>query len=343
MNQVTNTQKSSDTQETKKSKIINVGLEFKEKPFRKWLKEHYSRQDKSFNFKNSHYVLATVNQILTFNLLNGMSEYLKKTNHGFYDVKLDDMITYIKLTPFLNQTYNFIISRYDEHMDYQKQLCIDKKVFDEYITKNVFHDNFRINLNKQSMNFLTYILVQTNILLANTGKQLAIFGNKKSISDLAIIHSLNIHFTGKLLDDILKKYDSVSTLLKNKEKDDSEKGEKNDEDKEEKNNEDKEEKHKDNVNDENSDDDKEEKHNDNDNDNSDDDKEEKHKDKDCESKSESEDEKENEKSDSESVSESESETESEVVKKPVGKLNQSQSKSVKTKPEEKPKKIVKKK
>jgi hypothetical protein len=207
----------------KQTKIINVGLEFKDKPFRKWLKEHYLRQDKSFNFKNSHYVFATVNQLLTFNLLNGMSEYFRKTNHGFYDVKVDDMITFIRLTPELNQTYNYIISRYDGHMDYQKQLCVDKKVFDEYITKNVFHDNFRINLNKQSMNFLTYLLVQTNILLANTAKQLAMFGNKKSISDSAIIHSLNIHFSGKLLDDILKKYDSVSTLLKNKDKEDSEK------------------------------------------------------------------------------------------------------------------------
>ena len=65
----------------KQKKIIVVGLEFKEKPFRKWLKEHYSRQDKTFSFKNSHYVLATVNQILTFNLLNGMSEYFQKKNH----------------------------------------------------------------------------------------------------------------------------------------------------------------------------------------------------------------------------------------------------------------------
>ncbi len=212
-----------DEQPIKPKKIINVGLEFKEKPFRKWLKDYYIRQDKNFNFKNSHYVFATVNQILTFNLLNGMSEYFKKTTVGFYDVKLDDMITYIKLTPFLNHTYNFIISCYDDNMDYQKQLCIDKKIFDEYITKNIFHDNFRINLNKQSMNFLTYILVQTNILLANTAKQLALFGNKRSISDSAVIHSLHIHFSGKLLDDILKKYDSVSTLLKNKEKEDSEK------------------------------------------------------------------------------------------------------------------------
>ena len=210
-----------------------LGLEFKSKPYRKWMKEYFQRQDKSFGFKNSHYVMSVVNQILTFNLLNGMSESFKKTNHGFYDVKLEDMQNYIRLTPHLNNTFNFVMSRYDENMDYVKQLCVDKKIFDKYITKCVFHDNFRINLNNQSMNFLTYLLVQTNTLLSNTAMHMVTFANKKSITDNSIIHSLKIHFSGKLLDDILKKCDSVITLLKNKDKKDSEKGEntpKNDKD-----------------------------------------------------------------------------------------------------------------
>ena len=250
------------------------------------------------------------------------------------------MMTYIKLTPYLNQTYNFIISRYDDHMDYQKQLCIDKKIFDIYITKNIFHDNFRMNLNKQSMNFLTYILVQTNILLANTAKQLAIFGNKKSISDSAVIHSLHIHFSGKLLDDILKKYDSVSTLLKNKEKDDSEKGEKdtlenNQEDNQEDNQKDNQKEKDDNASD----------------------KDESDKD---ESEKESDDDANNSEEDNNSESESESEVEENPTPtptpKPVAKSN-TKAKDIKTdvkpnekpnekpdeKPDEKPKKVIKKK
>jgi len=214
-----------DTQKKSQNMDEMLGLEFKSKPYRKWMKEYFQRQEKSFGFKNSHYVMSVVDQILTFNLLNGMSESFKKTNHGFYDVKLEDMQNYIRLTPHLNNTFNFVVSRYDEHMDYMKQLCVDKKIFDKYITKCVFHDNFRINLNNQSMNFLTYLLVQTNTLLSNTAMHMVTFANKKSISDNAIICSLKIHFSGKILDDILKKCDSVITLLKNKDKEDSEKGE----------------------------------------------------------------------------------------------------------------------
>jgi hypothetical protein len=222
--QNSNDNQDTNVQQKKKNIDENIGLEFKSKPFRKWMKEYFQRNDKNFGFKNAHYILSIVDQILTFNVLNGMSESFKKTNHGFYDVKLDDFINYIKLTPYLLHTFNFIISRYDDNIDYVKQLSIDKKAYDKYIIKCVFNDNFRINLNNQSMNFLTYLLVQTNILLSNTAMHIVMFANKKSITDNAIIHALKIHFSGKLLDDILKKCDSVITLLKNKDKEDSEKG-----------------------------------------------------------------------------------------------------------------------
>ena len=146
-----------------------VGLEINVKPFRKWMKEHYARQSKKVGVINAHYILATVDQILTFSLLHGMGKYFKKNNDtGIYDISLDDMMTYVRLTPYLNNTFHYHLSKYDNILDYTKQLCIDRKSFDKYITKYVFNDNFRMNLSKSSMNFLSYLLVQTNTMLSNT-------------------------------------------------------------------------------------------------------------------------------------------------------------------------------
>ena len=200
-----------------------VGLELNVKPYRKWMKEHYSRQSKKVGVINAHYILATVDQILTHSLLYGMSEYFKKNDSGIYDISLDNMMTYVRLTPYLVHTYHYHLSKYDDTLDYQKQLCIERKVFDNYINKYVFNDNFRMNLSKSSMNFLSYLLVQANTMLSNTALVMSEFAKKSRVNNNAINAALKIHFTGKLYDDIMRKVDSVETLLKNKEKKDSEK------------------------------------------------------------------------------------------------------------------------
>jgi hypothetical protein len=201
-----------------------VGLEINVKPFRKWMKEHYERQSKSVGIINAHYIMATVNQVMTFSLLHGMGEYFKKNESGIYDISLDDMMTYIKLTPYLANTFHYCISKYDDGLDYTKQLCIDKKSFNNYINKYVFNDNFRMDLSKSSQNFLSYLLVQSNVMLSNTALIMTEFAKKSRVTNNAINSALKVHFSGKLYDEIMKKVDSVETLLKNKDKQDSEKG-----------------------------------------------------------------------------------------------------------------------
>jgi hypothetical protein len=205
---------------------VAVGLEFNVKPFRKWMKEHYERQSKKVGVINAHYILASVDQILTFSLLHGMSEYFQKNDSGIYVISLDNMMTYVRLTPYLNNTYHYHLSKYDDTLDYQKQLCIDRKSFDKYINKYIFNDNFRLSLSKSSMNFLCYLLVQANTMLANTALIMSEFAKKSRVNNNAINASLKVHFSGKLYEDIMKKIDSVETLLKNKDKQDSEKEEK---------------------------------------------------------------------------------------------------------------------
>jgi hypothetical protein len=202
---------------------LAVGLEFNVKPFRKWMKEHYERQSKKVGVVNAHYIMAAVDQVMTFSLLHGMSESFKKNDKGIYDVSLDDMMNHVKLTQHLADTFHYALAKYDDTLDYVKQLSVDKKSFTNYINKYVFNDNFRMNLSKSSTNFLSYLLVQTNTMLANTSLVMTEFAKKSRVTNVAITSALKVHFSGKLYDDIMKKVDSVETLLKNKEKQDSEK------------------------------------------------------------------------------------------------------------------------
>ena len=54
-------------------------------------------------------------------------------------------MTYIKLTPYLANTFHYCLSKYDDTLDYTKQLCIDKKSFNNYITNN--YNNIGIGIN----------------------------------------------------------------------------------------------------------------------------------------------------------------------------------------------------
>ena len=216
--------KDTDKGEHANKETAFVGLEINVKPFRKWFKEHYERQNKKVGIINAHYITASVDQILIFSFLHSLSDSFKKSKSGMYDVTLECMKNHIRLTPYLNNTLYLCVDKYDDNLDYQKQLPIERKALDQYITKYVFNDNFRMNINKDSMNFLNYLVVQANVMLANTSLIMSEYAHKSRVNSNAIISAIKIHFSGKLLEDIMKKVDSVDTLLKNKEKQDSDKG-----------------------------------------------------------------------------------------------------------------------
>lgn len=209
-----------------------VGLELNIKPFRKWMKEHYERQSKKVGVINAHYILATVDQVLLYSLLNNASEHFKKDKSGMYDITLYTLKTVVKLNPSFNNTFGLYVDKFDDNLDYQKQLPIDKKTLNLYLNKYTFHDNFRVNLNRDSHNFLCYLVVQANTMLSNTSLIMSEFAKKSRVNSNSLISALKVHFNGKLYEDIMKKVDCVNTLLQNKAKKDSEKGEK--EEKEEK-------------------------------------------------------------------------------------------------------------
>lgn len=220
--------KETDKGEHANKETAFVGLEINVKPFRKWMKEHFERQNKNVGVINAHYLLATVDQILFYSMLNLVSDQFKKDKTGMYDITLDSLKNSIKLNQSFNNTFSFYIDKYDDNLDYQKQLCIDKKCLNEYINKYTCHDNFRVNLNKDSQNFLSYLVVQANVMLSNTALTIAECYKKSRVNSNAMIHAIKIHFSGKLYEDIMKKVDCVNTLLLNKSKKDSEKNDKQD-------------------------------------------------------------------------------------------------------------------
>ena len=190
-------------------------LEFNVRLFKSWLKEHYGLcREKVPNIVNAHCMLAACCQITCNMLLAGISDKSKKTKSGLVDVDYDTLYNYVLLTSCLYETYGGVLKKYDENLDYSKELCIDRKTLLAYIEKYIFHNNNTVSLNNSTLNFVMFLLVQTNIKLADTALLCSEIGKAHSISVNTILTAVKIHFKGKLLLDTLKKLDNVSMLIK---------------------------------------------------------------------------------------------------------------------------------
>jgi hypothetical protein len=206
-----------------------VGLEFNVQPFKTWLKTFYDNQtsdkDERVKIMNAHYMLATTDQVMIFNLITGCSNLFEKTNNGLVDITLDKFQSYILTTPYLRYSLERFFTTYVTDMDYSKQVCVDRKTFNRFIETRCFHQNKNISFNKETLNFLLFLVAQVNITLANSARVFARFAKRTTVSAAGIIAGTEMLFQGKLLQDILAKVDDVQNNLKNKDKADSEKGE----------------------------------------------------------------------------------------------------------------------
>jgi hypothetical protein len=173
---------------------------------------------------NAHYMLATTDQVMIFNLITGCSNLFEKTNNGLVDITLDKFQSYILTTPYLRYSLERFFTTYVTDMDYSKQVCVDRKTFNRFIETRCFHQNKNISFNKETLNFLLYLVTQVNITLANCAKTFAEFAKRTTVSAAGIIAGAKVLFQGKILQDILAKVDDVQNNLKNKDKADSEKG-----------------------------------------------------------------------------------------------------------------------
>jgi hypothetical protein len=209
---------------------ISVGLMFNVKPYKTWLKTYYNNTGKNnIKIMNAHYMMASMNEILVFNLLCGASEMIQKQKTGLLDLTLERFLMYIQRTDYLLTSFSRFNSRYEPGLDYSKLIPLDKNILARFIEKKCFHKNDALNINKDTLNYLSYLIAQTNVQCAETAYIFSQYARKTTVSADGIKAATQILFSGKLLTDIMTKHEQITRILKNKSKKDSDKGEKDEE------------------------------------------------------------------------------------------------------------------
>ena len=216
-----------DTKKVMNRDTTKVGLNFNVKKFKDWLKKHYNQVHDVDNIKimNAHYMMSAIDEIVLFTILTNVSHQFSKEKTGLQDITLERLRSFIQTTDYMNETYGRFFSKYDANNDYAQLLCMDRTKFDDYVLKYCFHNNNTIHINKDTRNFLCFLLVQTNITLANTAFMISKYFKKSTINVPSLYTGVELFFSGKLQQDILKKLEEITTILKNKLKQDSDKAE----------------------------------------------------------------------------------------------------------------------
>jgi hypothetical protein len=205
---------------------IMVGLMFNVKPFKTWLKTYYKNTNRdSVKIINAHYMMAAMNEVFIFNMLTGASEMIKKQQNGLLDLSLERFLMHIQRTDHLLATFGRFHSKYEPGFDYSKQMPLDKKIMDKFIEKKCFHKNQSLHINKDTMNYLYYLVAQINTNCAEIAYIFSQYAKKTTVTGEGIKASIEIFFSGKLLVDVMTKLEQITNILKNKSKKDSDKGE----------------------------------------------------------------------------------------------------------------------
>jgi hypothetical protein len=214
---------------------IMVGLMFNVKPFKTWLKTYYKNTNRdSVKIINAHYMMAAMNEVFIFNMLTGASDMIKKQQNGLLDLTLERFLMYIQRTDHLLTTFGQFHSKYEPGFDYSKQMPLDKKIMDKFIEKKCFHKNQSLHINKDTMNYLYYLVAQVNTHCAEIAYVFSHYAKKTTVTGEGIKASIEIFFNGKLLVDVMTKLEQITNILKNKSKKDSDKGEDKEEEKKDK-------------------------------------------------------------------------------------------------------------
>ena len=224
-----------EDKESKKNKAtMKVGLELNVNPFKRWLKTFYSDGDETKKILNAHYLLATVNEVMLFNILTGVSDKFSKSKNGLEDLTYDRFVSYLRETDYTSASFSHDLTKYNPDFDYSKQLPVTQKELNEFIEKKCFHNNGNVSINKETLNLVFYLLAVTNSKLASYAEVFSRFAKKTTVTSDGMSAAVEVFFTGKLLKDLQKKIQEVQTILKNKPKKDSDKNDGNDDDDEEK-------------------------------------------------------------------------------------------------------------
>jgi hypothetical protein len=200
------------------------GLNFNVKTTHKWLSKHYSNHyNKEYNettkIINAHFALTGIEEVLCHSIVSYVCQKACKNKGGIYTITEEQMLDSIKMSPEYDYLFGRVINKYDTNINYINELMLKEESVETLIKLACSQGgNSSTNFEYGAYNLLMYLLLQNRILLANTAYQMMMYGKKSSVDFRAITLSVNIFYKDKsvLYNDITKKLEEISRLLKNR-------------------------------------------------------------------------------------------------------------------------------
>ena len=236
--------KASDRPGKHNKRTATLGLVLDVGPFEKWAKSFVDSlvepMAKLVKKDGTEIVMRpyTISEIMSGTVemvcaavLTGVTHKIKKAKNGLCDLDFDTLYRHVTTQPELKTFTVGFMEKYDSSVNYAKNLPVDERLLKYFIDKHIFHDNTTIKFNRDTTNLLNFVLYQTLSMLLTTAFKITYSHKKASVNDASFRCALYIHFSGKILGDILAKLENVSqrSLANRKEKaEKTEGGEKND-------------------------------------------------------------------------------------------------------------------
>jgi len=196
------------------------GLVFNVNNTKKWMKKYFERVYEDTNtikVSNAHFTLSATDEILCikFSLYACKRAVDSEPVNGLYELTLNNIRDSIRLNADLNYTFERLLCKYDNGQDYLSEMNIKKQEIIEFIEKYAFNGS-NINIGKDALNFIMFIMLQNRIMLMNTIYNLVNYKKSKTISENAIAYAVQINYINELSKDLVRKVNEVTQIVKDK-------------------------------------------------------------------------------------------------------------------------------
>jgi hypothetical protein len=204
-----------------------AGFTFNVKHVHKWLSEYlkrytYKSKDKDGNdteqcikVLNGHFSIGATDHVLCLAIANLVASHSKKSTASLNTITEENIINSVRLDNDFSSTFGKFLDKYDSHETYGSQLNLNKKDVLDYISTHGFLGGSNsFHFESGAYNFLTFLMLKNRILLTETSVQLALYANKKSVDDRAILFALKTVYTGKLFQSLYKRVEEISHLVR---------------------------------------------------------------------------------------------------------------------------------
>lgn len=233
----TKTDKDDEEKETRNKNTLRAGLELNVSMFKKWIKKHYSltnaqeekENGKPTKFQGLQYVLAALTQVLAVTLLGEVSDQLKKSKEGLYDVQYKTLESVVATKKHLKNPFGYALDQFNDSTHYLDNLPVASTEFVKFVEKFCFHGNSSVSLNKETLNLLAFLINHANALVCDAALVMTKGVGKSTVSSKLGFIAVKLLFKDKLLKEFENK---ITTVLRSvagegkKEKDDEKDDEK---------------------------------------------------------------------------------------------------------------------